>query len=411
MLKTDSGRGYRLLGSWTPRHQDSTSAPVAFPRMREPGAAPANNLPMAITRLIGRSVAAQHVRELVSAYRLVTLTGPGGIGKTSLALDVARGILADFDDGGWFVELASLSDPGLVPGAVARVLGLKLSGDVISAEAVARAIGGQNVLLILDNCEHVIDAVAELSETVARLCPRTTVVATSRELLRVAGEHVYRVASLETPAVEATEQDHILSHSGVELFIARIKALELDLLSHPEDLTLIAAICRHLDGIPLAIEFATARAATLGIRQVAMGLSDRFALLTGGCRTAPPRHRTLRATFDWSYELLPEAERLLLRRLAVFPAGFTMEAAAAVMQDIGLDASVITDGIANLVAKSLVAADKPNTPRWVLLETVRAYALEKLAEHDDANTVGQSTHSCGLHLYGPTARVTTRQAG
>ena len=284
----------------------------------------------------------------------MTLTGPGGIGKTTLALEVARGLLGDFDGGGWFVELASLSDPDLVPSAVASVLGLKLSGGTISAESVARAVGEQHLLLVLDNCEHVIDAVANLTEVLVRRCPRTTILATSREVLRIDGEYVYRVPPLEVPAAEAVEPDHILGHSAVELFIARTQALESDFSPRAEDLPTIAAICRRLDGIPLAIEFAAARAATLGIQQVAIGLRDRFALLTGGRRTALPRHRTLRAALDWSHELLPEAERLLLRRLAIFPAGFTLDAAAAVMHDSGLEAAAVTDGIANLVAKSLV---------------------------------------------------------
>jgi predicted ATPase/DNA-binding winged helix-turn-helix (wHTH) protein len=385
MLKTVSGRGYRLLGSWTPQQREGTAPPVYSALTRTSGAPPANNFPPLINRLVGRAAAAQFVRDLVSAYRVVTLTGPGGIGKTALAIKAVRYLLPDFEDGGWLVELASLSDPGLVASTVASTVGLKLTGE-ISAESVARAVGGRHLLLVPDNCEHVIDAVANLAETLTRLCPRTTILATSREVLRIDGESVYRVPPLDVPAPGQAAPDYIMQYSAVELFVARTKALNAGFSPHAEDLASIATICRHLDGIPLAIEFAAARAAVLSVQGVAVGLRDRFALLTAGRRTALPRHRTLRATFDWSHELLPDAERRLLRRLAVFPAGFTIDAAAAVMTDTGFDASAVLDGIGNLVAKSWVALDKSGAAaRWTLPETIRAYALEKLAEHGEVD--------------------------
>jgi predicted ATPase/DNA-binding winged helix-turn-helix (wHTH) protein len=389
MLKTVSGRGYRLLGSWTPHRREGSAPPVYSPLTRTSGAPPANNFSPLISRLIGRAAAAQFVRDLVSAYRVVTLTGPGGIGKTSLAIKAVRYLLPDFEDGGWIVELASLSDPGLVPSTVASTLGLKLAGE-ISAESVARAVGGRHLLLVLDNCEHVIDAVANLAETLTRLCPRTTIVATSREVLRIDGESVYRVPPLDVPDLGQAAPDDIMQYSAVELFVARTKALNAAFSPQAEDLASIATICRRLDGIPLAIEFAAARAAVLSVQGVAAGLRDRFALLKAGRRTALPRQRTLRATLDWSHELLPDAERRLLRRLAVFPGGFTIDAAAAVMTDTGFDASSVLDGIANLVAKSWVALDKSGAAaRWSLLETIRAYALEKLAEHAEADIAAQ----------------------
>jgi predicted ATPase len=320
---------------------------------------------------------------------VVTLTGPGGIGKTALAIKAVRYLLPDFEDGGWLVELASLSDPGLVPSTVASTLGLKLAGE-ISEESVARVVGGRHLLLVLDNCEHVIEAVASLAETFTRLCPRTTIVATSREVLRIDGESVYRVPPLDVPALGQAAPDYIMQYSAVELFVARTKALNAGFSPTAGDLASVATICRHLDGIPLAIEFAAARAAVISVQGVAAGLRDRFALLTAGRRTALPRHRTLRATFDWSHELLPETERQLLRRLAVFPGGFTVDAAAAVMTDTGFDASAVLDGIANLVAKSWVALDKSGAAaRWTLLETIRAYAHEKLAEHAEADITAQ----------------------
>jgi predicted ATPase/DNA-binding winged helix-turn-helix (wHTH) protein len=403
MLKTVSGRGYRLLGSWTPQQREASAAPVYSPLTRTYGTPPANNFPPLITRLIGRAAAAQFVRDLVSAYRVVTLTGPGGIGKTSLAIKAVRYLLPDFEDGGWIVELASLSDPGLVPSTVASTLGLKLAGE-ISAESVARAVGGRHLVLVLDNCEHVIDAAANLAETLTRLCPRTTIVATSREVLRIDGESVYRVPPLDVPALGQAAPDYIMQYSAVELFVARTKAVNVGFSPQAEDLASIATICRHLDGIPLAIEFAAARAAVLSVQGVAAGLRDRFALLTAGRRMALPRHRTLRATLDWSHELLPETERRLLRRLAVFSGGFTIDAAAAVMTDTGFDASAVLDGIANLVAKSWVALDKSGAARWTLLETIRAYALEKLVEHAEADIAAQHHALYFRDLFTPQAR-------
>lgn len=381
LLKTESRRGYRLLGDWTVRRHDAAKPPVGPRQIRVTGESPATNFPATVTRLVGRWAAVQRLQDLVSAYRVVTLTGPGGIGKTTLALKVARRVLGEFDDGGWLVELASLTDPHLVPSAVAGVLGLRLGSNIISAEAVARAIAGRNLLLVLDNCEHVMDAAAILAEMLVRLCPRTTVLATSREVFRIEGEYAYRVPPLEVPAIEQVEPDQILGHSAPELFVARAKELGSDFSPLPENLPTIAAICRHLDGIPLAIEFAAARAATLGIEQVAAGLRDRFALLTSGRRTALPRHRTLRATLDWSYQLLPDSERLLLQRLAVFSGSFSLDAANAVTNRGEASEAEIADAVANLVAKSLVTSDFTGGGGYLrLLETTRVYALSKLTE-------------------------------
>jgi len=287
ILKTAAGRGYRLIGDWRPRQQGPAGQPVVSSPLSASGAPPgiplANNFPPITGRLIGRDAAASHVRDLVSAYRVATLTGPGGIGKTTLAIEAARGVVADFEDGGWFVELASLSNPDLVPSAVASALGLKLSGE-ISAEPIARAIDAKHLLLVLDNCEHVIDAAANLAERLVRLCPQVGILITSREVPRIDGEAVFRVPPLDVPAVGQDAPDHILGHAAVELFISRMHTLGVGFSPRAEELASIAAICRHLDGIPLAIEFAAASAATLGIAQVAMGLRDRFALLTSGRR-------------------------------------------------------------------------------------------------------------------------------
>jgi predicted ATPase/DNA-binding winged helix-turn-helix (wHTH) protein len=386
MLKTASGRGYRLLGSWTIQQEEQKSAePIYFERAQKSARPFQTNLLSRTSDLIGREGAMQQLRNLLSAYRAVTLTGPGGIGKTSLALEVARNLFPTFQGDVWLVELVSLSDPGLVPSAVAGVLGLKLAAKEISPQAVARAIGGKKLLLVLDNCEHVVDAAASLAETVVRMCPRTTVLATSREPLRIEGEHLCRVPPLDVPSQTSAEPNDVLGHSAVQLFVARITALRSDFSADVGSLTAISAICRHLDGIPLAIELAAASAATLGPQQVASRLDDRFALLTGGRRTALPRHQTLRATLDWSYDLLPDRERRLLRHLAIFPAGFTLEAATVVASDVNSARSTIVDGIANLVAKSLVTLDgSAPSNRWRLLETIRVYAIEKLGKSGEA---------------------------
>jgi len=380
LLKTESRRGYRLLGDWTVRRHDTAKPPVD-PQIRVTEGSPATNFPATVAHLVGRSAAVQRLLDLVSAYRVVTLTGPGGIGKTLLALKIARLVVREFPDGGWLVELASLSDPELVPSAVAGVLGLRLGSKTISPEAVARAVAGKKLLLILDNCEHVIEAAATLTEVFVRMCPRATILATSREVFRIEGEHAYRVPPLEVPAKGQVDAGQILGHSAPELFIARAKELGSDFSSHAESLPTIAAICRHLDGIPLAIEFAAARAATLGIEQVAAALGDRFALLTSGRRTPLPRHRTLRATLDWSYDLLAGPERLLLQRLAIFSGSFSLAAASAVTNRGEASEAEIADGVANLVAKSLVASDITGEAGYFrLLETTRVYALSRLTE-------------------------------
>ena len=402
MLKTESGRGYRLLGDWSVRDHGATGASIIrFPQSRAAvppppsraaREAPASNLPVLVTELIGRSAALPLIHELLSAYRLVTLTGPGGIGKTTLALHAAQGLRTDFDDGSWFVELAPSSDPHLVPSAVAAALGLKFA-DIISSESVARAIGANRLLLLLDNCEHVIDAAAELAETLVRHCPRVTILATSREPLRIEGEHVYRVPPLDVPASSVELSGDLLEHSAIALFIARTQAQNSAFAADAAALPVIAEICRHLDGIPLAIEFAAARAATLGLTQVVAMLDDRFRLLTSSRRTALPRHQTLRATLDWSYELLTEEERDLLCRLAVFPADFTLDGAVALSGRGERGRTAVVNGVASLIQKSLVAVEAPEAgSRWQLLETIRSYALDKLAERGESGEHERLAH-------------------
>jgi predicted ATPase/DNA-binding winged helix-turn-helix (wHTH) protein len=388
-LRTAFGRGYRLTGDWAIRKQ---SAPVELDALEPaPPVEPfLTNVPAAVSEIVGRTAAVRQCQDLLSAHRAVTLTGPGGIGKTTLALDITRSLFPSFCGDCWFVDMASLSDPALVPSVVAGVLGFKLGGEESSSDSVARAIGGERLLLVLDNCEHVIDAAARLAETILRLCPAASILSTSREALRIEGEQVYRVPPLDVPSPYQEEWDVVLAHSAVQLFIARMRALDSAFSPNTEGLRAIAAVCRRLDGVPLAIEFAAARAAVLGLERVLSGLDERFGLLTGGRRTAPARHQTLRATLDWSYALLPETERCLLRRLGIFAASFTLEAANAVMSERGHSAPVVLEEISNLVAKSLVELDgSAPSGRWRLLETTRAYALEKLAQHGEMHQMAR----------------------
>lgn len=375
LLKTAFGRGYRLMGEWVAR-DDGTDATKGI--AKTPATPPlATNLPLSHSNLIGRDDAVRDLLDLVSAYRVVTLTGTGGIGKTALALEVARRLMPDFPGDVRLIELVSVADPRLVPSAVVSILNLKLGPDLLSAEAVARGIGNRSLLLLFDNCEHVIDAVAIQVEAIVRTCPRVSVFATSRELLRIDGEYAYRVQPLDVPNEGTKSPGDLLAHSAVQLFTTRTKALGSNSAGHDEDLAAVAAVCRRLDGIPLAIEFAAARAATLGLPQVVASFNDLFGSLTSARRTAFPRHQTLRSVLDWSYELLPKQQQRLLRILGVFSGGFNLEAVLAVSE--GGDLASTSELIANLVGKSLVALDQfGTTSRWRLLETTRAYALEKL---------------------------------
>jgi predicted ATPase/DNA-binding winged helix-turn-helix (wHTH) protein len=380
MLKTASGRGYRLLGGWRIGETGTANRRIVGKQVLT-FEGPPTNLSARNTSLIGRNDASKLLRDRLTAYRVVTLIGSGGIGKTSLATEVARGVRDDFAHGVWLVDLAAFQDPKLVASAVAGTLGLKLSSETVSPEAVARAIGNSERLLVLDNCEHVVEAAARFAEAVVQHCPNVTVLATSREMLWIAGECIYRVPPLDVPAMDQEEPGRLLKRSSVELFVTRTQALDSDFSPSEDNAQAIAAICRHLDGIPLAIELAAARAATLGVRQVAAGLSDRFTLLTSRRRTALSRHQTLRASLDWSYKLLSDQEQRLLRHLAIFAGDFSLDAVFAVTKANETNLNDATDNVANLVSKSLVIFDGTTTPnRWRLLETIRAYAFIELRE-------------------------------
>jgi predicted ATPase/DNA-binding winged helix-turn-helix (wHTH) protein len=380
LIHTVAGRGYQFTGgvrilSASPDERGGAGA------VEPEAVGPPTNLPEPVSELIGRHDEFREILGLAAALRLVTLTGAGGIGKTRLALAVARRLLSQFADGVWFAELAPLADPGLIPVAVAATVGLELTAGAVSPERVASALRGKQLLLVLDNCEHVIDAAAGMAETLLRANPAAHVIATSRERLKAEGEWVWPVPPLAVPAADADHEDDLLRYGAVRLFVERAQAAQPHFAPDRRLTAMIAAICRRLDGIPLAIELAAARAAVLDIEEVAARLDDRFRLLTGGRRTALPRHQTLRATLDWSHGLLPEPERVILRRLAVFAGAFRLEAASAVVASPEVAPAEVVEGLVNLVARSLVAAEVDGrVARYRLLDTTRAYAIEKLGE-------------------------------
>jgi predicted ATPase/DNA-binding SARP family transcriptional activator len=370
------------------------------------------NLPTSLTSFVGRSWEREEIRGLLapngpptdSLTRLLTLTGSGGCGKTRLALEAAVSLAEEYPDGVWLVELAALPDPGLVPRAIANALGLQerlkgMVGVALTAELLT-FLEPRRLLLLLDNCEHVLLGCAELAGELLRGCPGLRILATSREPLRIAGEVVWRVPPLATPPVATNlEPTGLLQYEAVRLFMERAHAVRRDFVLTQQNAPAVLRICRWLDGLPLALELAAARLGVLPVEAVAARLDDCFQLLTGGSRTALPRQRTLRATMDWSYGLLPEAERTLFRRLSIFASGWTLDAAEGVCQDeeagIAPRLSTITgvsmvDLLAELTARSLVqTAEAGGLVRYRLLETVRLYAQEQLRESGEALVVAR----------------------
>lgn len=390
LLRTVAGHGYQLLA---PLHVVRAGTDVGEP----PGTR--TNLPMRVTELIGREAEVAAIGALATTHRLLTLSGAGGIGKTSLSIECGRALRPQFADGVWIAELGPLSDPQLVPVTVAGALGLELAGEMPSAERVAAALGSRRVLLILDNCEHLIEATARMAEVVLRVNPGAHMIATSREPLRASDEQIYVVPALTVPGEGTEDREELMRSGALRLFLARALSAEPRLLLDERAMAAVAGISRRLDGIPLAIELAAARVPALGVEGLAARLDDRFKLLAGGHRTALARHQTLRATLDWSYELLSAAERTVLRRLGVFAGGFQLETAEAVVSDAHMSASEVVECLANLVAKSLVSADLSRTASsYRLLETTRAYALEKLAGDAEFDAVARrhADHYRGL---------------
>jgi predicted ATPase/DNA-binding CsgD family transcriptional regulator len=347
-----------------------------FPALRTAKAARSHSLPAQLTSFVGRARQVDEVQRLLLHNRLVTLTGAGGAGKTRLAVEVADQLTKEFEDGVWWVDLAPVGDSVLVPVTVARTLGLPDQPGRSPLETVLRFINDRKILLLLDNCEHLLDACGDALMTLLSGCPQLTVLTTSREPISVTGEITWRVPSLS------------LNDEAITLFTDRAQRARSTFRAAGEDAELVADICRRLDGMPLAIELAAARVRALSLRQISDSLNDRFRLLTGGARNALRRQQTLRASVDWSHALLTEAERTLFRRLGVFMGGFDLDAAQAVATTTEAEQFQILDQLSLLVDKSLVTADEQSGGmRYRLLETMRQYALEKLSESGEADEV------------------------
>ena len=346
-----------------------------------------NNLPEFVSSFVGREVEVGDVRRLVEESRLVTLAGPGGVGKTRLGLQVAAELLDGSGDGVWMVELGSVADPDSVPHEVARVLGIKEQAGQPMNETLVEALADRSVLVVLDNCEHLIGACAKLAEVLVRGCPHLHLLSTSREPLGIDGERIFRVPSLSIPKEDAVTASDVAASEAVTLFVERARTHTVGFSLTRDSTPLVAAICRRLDGMPLAIELAVARLRSLSLADLNTRLDRRFQLLTGGSRSALPRHQTLRGVVDWSYDLLTEPEQVLLRRLSVFSGGFELDAAEEVcgFGDIeGFDVAALLGG---LVDKSLVVTEASTLAiRYRLLETIRQYSAERLADVDPDET-------------------------
>jgi predicted ATPase/class 3 adenylate cyclase/DNA-binding CsgD family transcriptional regulator len=355
------------------------------------------NLPAQVSSFIGRDSELAEVRRLIGDSRLVTLTGAGGAGKTRLALRVTAGLLDDAADGVWFADLAPLQDPDLVAVTVADVLGVRQEPGRPLLDTVVEAVGGRSLLVLLDNCEHVIDACAKLADALLRGCPKLALLATSREPLGIDGECVHRVPSMGTPA-EGDDLDAIRSSEAVRLLEDRAAAQGVPLVWDEPTTEVAGRICRRLDGIPLALELAAARLRVMPAAELEARLDQRFAILTGGSRAGLPRQQTLRAMVDWSWELLTGAERAVLARLSVFAGGFGLAAAEAVAAGHDVSAGEILGLLAALVDKSLVQFGDTGTGpgRYRLLETVRQYAADQLDAQGpaaaDAVRIGHRDH-------------------
>jgi len=366
-----------------------------------------HNLPALLSSFIGREREIAEAKQFVATHRLVTLTGPGGCGKTRLAIRVASEMLVEFEDGVWLTEFAPLADAALVPQAVASTLGVREQAARTLTDTLTDYLQARQTLLVLDNCEHLVAACARLTETLLQTCTGLHILATSREPLGVPGEAVWIVPPMSLPDAQpwrdpAAAQAALPIYEqseAVQLFVARAQAASPDFALTTDNGSWVAVVCRRLDGMPLAIELAAARVRALSVQQVAEHLDDRFHLLTGGSRTAPTRHQTLEATLEWSYALLSDMERTVLQGLSVFAGGWTLEAAQEVCTDEELDQGEVLDAITHLVDKSLVMVEKGGEEvRYRLLETIRQYAGAKLAEAGGIERVKDNHFIYYLHL-------------
>jgi predicted ATPase len=362
--------------------------------------APLDNLPRQLTSFVGRGDDVTAVKQTLSSARLLTLTGTGGIGKTRLALQAANELVKTFRDGVWLVELAPIAAPELVPKAVSIALGVPERSSQEVAETLAGYLGNRQVLLVLDNCEHVVEAVARLAEVLLRACPELRILVTSRELLGIDGEQVHRVRSLSVPdAAIQTEAESAREYEAVALFRDRATTAVDSFKLTDKSTPLVVQVCQRLDGIPLAIELAAARLKVLSLDQIVHRLDDRFRLLTGGSRTALPRQKTLRATIDWSYGLLTEPERVLLRRLSVFAGSASLDAVEASCSGEPVNAGDVLDLLTELISKSMVVVgDSGTEARYQLLETIRQYGHDQLGEAGETDDVRRQHRDWFLSL-------------
>ena len=384
---------HRLKDLGRPEHiyqLDVEGLPSEFPPLRSlDNPTLANNLPTQLATFIGRDRELEELRSLVESARLVTLTGAGGSGKTRLALQVAAELLDGSGGGVWLVELAAISDENAVASAIAQTLGIASQSGRPVLETLIEALVPQDILIVLDNCEHLITECAKVTDTIMRRCPKVHLLATSREPIGISGEGIYRVPSLSLPAPDS-DASTLERSDAVALFMDRARSQGVDLMLDKKTAPLVASTCRRLDGMPLAIELAAARLRSLSLLDVHDLLDQRFRLLTGGNRGALERQQTLRATVDWSYSLLNAPEQSVLRRLSVFADGFDLPAARAVCAFGEIEIFDVTDLLGSLVDKSLVIAEPTDRAfRYRLLETIRQFAVERLVEldEDEAATV------------------------
>ena len=355
--------------------------PGEFPPLRSQKTVAPTNLTESVSSFVGRDVEVGEVVKLLGANRLVTLAGAGGAGKTRLAVEVGRTLLPTITDGVWLVELATWVEPALVASAVLGSLGIGEKFGKSALDTLVTVLAAQDRVIILDNCEHVIQGAAAVADALLRSCPDIALLTTSREPLRIDGEVTYRVPSLSLPPEHVEERSDLAGSGAVALFVERAAVQAPGFEVSDDDAPLVAAICRQLDGMPLALELATARLRSMSLSQMHDRLEQQFGLLTGGSRIALPRHQTLRALVDWSYDLLTDAERALMRRASIFVDGFDLEAAEAVCALDDIPRFDIADLLASLVDKSLVTAEpRGSAHRYRLQETLRQYGAERLAE-------------------------------
>jgi len=345
-----------------------------------------NNLPLQVTSFVGREQEVEELKERLKKSRLLTLAGAGGVGKTRLALQIGADLLEKYDDGVWFIELAPIPDPELIPSVVASTLNVPESQGRSLTESIVNSLRRKHALLILDNCEHLLDAAAKVIDGIMRGCQKINIIATSRQGLDISGESVHRVPSLSLPDSEnSLTSDFALQHSALRLFVERAQAANDRFALTDANAATVAQICKRLDGIPLAIELAVPRLKAFSVEQLGERLSERFRILTGGSRTALPRQQTMRALIDWSYDLLSAEEKAVFRRAGVFAGGWTLEAISEVCSDANIESWALLDLLLSLVGKSLVVAEiEGSEQRYRLLESTREYALEKLTQSGES---------------------------